>query len=91
MLRHKPWRTPTAGSMLSEGDTNAGTRAFLTMAHEPGVDASDCLFVGDYPAHDIAGARSAGMHGLLINHYAEEAVGMKTAVLARIMADGDAR
>lgn len=66
-------------------------RAFLTVAHDLGVDASDCLFVGDSAAQDLAGARSAGMHGLLINHYAEEAVGIKTAVLARIMANGDAR
>jgi putative hydrolase of the HAD superfamily len=66
-------------------------RAFLTLAYELGVDASDCLFVGDNAAHDIAGARSAGMHGLLIDQYAEEAVSIKTAVLARIMANGDAR
>ncbi|PZF11310.1 HAD family hydrolase [Curtobacterium sp. MCLR17_034] len=66
-------------------------RAFLTVAHELGVDASDCLFVGDSAAHDIAGARTAGMHGLLVNHSAEEAVGIKTAVLACITAHGDAR
>ncbi|WP_258370262.1 HAD family hydrolase [Curtobacterium sp. MCPF17_018] len=66
-------------------------RAFLTLALELGVDASDCLFVGDSATHDIAGARSARMHGLLVNHYAEEAVGIKAAVLARIMANGAAR
>lgn len=66
-------------------------RAFLTLAHELGVDASDCLFVGDNALQDLAGARSAGMDGLLINHYAEEALGIETAVLAYIMANGDAR
>ncbi|WIE82682.1 HAD hydrolase-like protein [Curtobacterium sp. MCPF17_021] len=69
----------------------ASWRAFLTVAHELGVDASDCLFVGDSAAHDIAGARSAGMRGLLVNHSVEEAVGIKTAVLACITAHGDAR
>jgi len=67
------------------------SRAFLTVAHELGVDASRCLFVGDNPAHDIVGARSAGMHGLLVNRYAEDAADIRTAVLACIMASGDAR
>lgn len=66
-------------------------RAFLALAQELGVDASDCLFVGDSAAHDLAGARSAGMHGLLINHYAEEAASIKAAVLACTVAYGDAR
>ena len=42
-------------------------------------------------AHDIVGARSAGMYGLLVNRYAEEAVSIRTAVLACITASGDAR
>ncbi|MGN8049124.1 HAD family hydrolase [Curtobacterium sp. 22159] len=66
-------------------------RAFLTLAHKVGVDAFDCLFVGDSPAHDLAGARSAGMHGLLIDHYAEEAVDIEAAVLTWLAANGDVR
>ncbi|WP_267423602.1 MULTISPECIES: HAD family hydrolase [unclassified Curtobacterium] len=67
------------------------SRAFLTVARELEVDAAHCLFVGDNPAHDIVGARSVGMYGLLVNHYAEQAVDIRTAVLACIMASGDAR
>lgn len=67
------------------------SRAFLTVAHELGVDASHCLFVGDNPAHDIVGARSAGMYGLLVHHSAEEAANIRTAVLACIMASDDAQ
>ncbi len=66
-------------------------RAFLTLAHELGVDASECLFVGDDQAHDVAGAQSAGMRGLLIDNYAEGAADIETAVLAFVSESRDAR
>ncbi|WP_083527818.1 HAD hydrolase-like protein [Curtobacterium ammoniigenes] len=61
------------------------------LLHGLGVDASECLFVGDDQAHDVAGAQSAGMHGLLIDNYAEGAPVIETAVLAFVSASRDAR
>ncbi|WFR66196.1 HAD family hydrolase [Curtobacterium flaccumfaciens] len=66
-------------------------RAFLTLAGVLGVDPADCLFVGDNSAHDLAGACSAGMRGLLIDHYAEQALDIKTAVLTWVTANGGVR
>jgi putative hydrolase of the HAD superfamily len=62
-------------------------RAFLTLASELDVDSADCLFVGDDAERDIAGARSVGMHGLLIDHHEEEAVSITSAVLTWIIAN----
>jgi len=56
--------------------------AFLTLAAELGVSPSECLFVGDNADHDIAGARSAGMRGVLVDHYANDAVGINALVLS---------
>lgn len=54
--------------------------AFITLADELGVAASDCLFVGDNPNHDIAGAKTAGMHALLVDRYGEHARGIASAI-----------
>lgn len=40
-------------------------RAFRTLADAVGVDPAECLFVGDHPEHDVAGARAAGMRAVL--------------------------
>lgn len=37
---------------------------FLRAAQRLGVHAEECLFVGDHPVADIAGARSAGMKAI---------------------------
>lgn len=50
-------------------------RAFLALADALGVDPAACLFVGDDPAHDIAGARAAGMRALLVGPAAGVAAG----------------
>lgn len=46
---------------------------FLRATHELGVMAEDCLFVGDHPGWDLAGARRAGIRGILINREGERA------------------
>lgn len=43
-------------------------RAFETLAARLRVAPVDCLFVGDNPDQDIAGAHAAGMEALLIDH-----------------------
>lgn len=43
--------------------------AFHALARELGVTPAECVFVGDNPEHDIAGASAAGMTGVLINRY----------------------
>jgi len=62
-------------------------RAFLTVASELDVDASDCLFVGDDADHDIAGARSVGMRAVLVDHSAAEASDLRTVVLDALRDD----
>ena len=47
-------------------------RAFQTLAARLGADPADCLFIGDNPEHDIAGARSVGMEAVLIDRYRAE-------------------
>ena len=56
------------------------SRAFVTLAGELGVDPADCLFVGDNPAHDIAGARAAGMRAVLV----DPAAGLRDVVLEEV-------
>lgn len=62
-------------------------RAFLTLADELGVDPADCLFVGDNPAHDVAGARAAGMRTLLV----VPAVALSDVVLEEVARTRDVR
>lgn len=40
---------------------------FLYTAEKLGLPAGECLYVGDHPVNDIAGALSAGMHAVRMN------------------------
>ncbi|MFC7621543.1 HAD family hydrolase [Microlunatus sp. GCM10028923] len=55
-------------------------RAFEVLAGKLGVTPAECLFVGDHPEQDVAGAMSAGMHAVLVDHYGEHAVGLKAVI-----------
>ncbi|MFP7761391.1 HAD family hydrolase [Marisediminicola sp. LYQ85] len=48
-------------------------RAFRALADGLGLTPPECLFVGDSVAHDVEGARAAGMGALLVNRYARDA------------------
>lgn len=47
-------------------------RAFHTLAQRLGVLPAECLFIGDHPEHDVAGAKSAGMEAVLISRSADQ-------------------
>jgi len=49
------------------GFSKPDVRAFSVLASELGVEPGACLFVGDDPMKDVAGARAAGMQALLID------------------------
>lgn len=66
------------------GASKPDPNAFLTLADELGVAASGCLFVGDNPNHDIAGAAAAGMHALLVDRYGEHAHGIASAIADKV-------
>lgn len=55
-------------------------RAFRVLAAELGVDPSECLFVGDNPAHDVEGARAAGMRGVLADRHGRHAAGIQDLI-----------
>lgn len=59
-------------------------RAFEILSAELGVEPGGCLFVGDSVAHDVEAARAAGMHGLLIDHGAQDGPDMETLVLTAL-------
>jgi putative hydrolase of the HAD superfamily len=48
-------------STCGSGEGKPAKEAFLTAAHRLRVPPSRCVFVGDDPVRDIAGARGAGM------------------------------
>lgn len=54
--------------------------AFSTLAERLGVLPTECLFVGDHPEHDIAGARAAGMDAVLIDRLAVDGAGLADTV-----------
>lgn len=47
-------------------------RAFHEFARRLCVASSECLFIGDHPDQDIAGATAAGMPAAFIDHYTED-------------------
>ena len=49
------------------GFSKPDVRAFAVLASELGVEPGACLFVGDDPMKDVAGARAAGMQALLVD------------------------
>lgn len=61
-----PWHGSIDMLLSSEraGCSKPDARIFQRAAHELGVDARDCWFVGDHPVNDIEGAAQAGMTGV---------------------------
>lgn len=59
-------------------------RAFTGIARTLGVAPSACLFVGDDPERDVAGARRAGMRGLLVDRDATGPDAVRVAVLSAL-------
>lgn len=51
-------------------------RAFETLADRLGVPADECVFIGDHPEHDVAGAIAAGMRGVLVERTADDATAL---------------
>jgi putative hydrolase of the HAD superfamily len=51
-------------------------RAFEEFTRRLGVLPSECLFVGDHPEQDVAGAIAAGMQAVLIDHDSDDAAGL---------------
>ncbi|MDP4333673.1 HAD family hydrolase [Curtobacterium sp. A7_M15] len=66
------------------GAQKPDARAFAVLADGLGVPASECLFVGDDPVHDAAGARSAGMTAVLVDRYTSGAPDVRRQVLAAL-------
>lgn len=62
-------------------------RAFTILAERLGVDPAACLFVGDDPERDVAGARRAGMRAVLVDRADPEAVDLSTVVETALSAD----
>ncbi|ROS73919.1 putative hydrolase of the HAD superfamily [Curtobacterium sp. PhB130] len=56
-------------------------RAFAALATALDVTPSSCLFVGDDPGTDVAGARAAGMRSLLIDRSGQDRAGIERKVL----------
>lgn len=65
------------------------TRAFRSLAEGLGALPAECVFVGDHPEHDVAGARAAGMTAVLIDRYATDRVGL-AATLGKALASHNA-
>lgn len=71
------------------GFAKPDARAFLILANDLAVEASECLFVGDDLEKDVLGARSAGMRALFVDHDQSGRVDLRTAVLAALEAEAD--
>lgn len=61
-------------------------RAFRALTGRLEVDPAQCLFVGDNPHHDIAGAESVGMPALLVDHYGDDPLDLESAVRTALTA-----
>ncbi|MFI5060098.1 MAG: HAD family hydrolase [Actinomycetales bacterium] len=55
-------------------------RAFEALARRLEVEPAQCLFVGDHPEQDIAGAIAAGMNAALIDRYTDDAASLEAVV-----------
>lgn len=64
-------------------------RAFRALAEGLGVLPAECVFVGDHPEHDVAGAKAVGMKAALIDRYANDRAGL-AVTLGKAMAARDA-
>lgn len=59
-------------------------RAFERVADELGVPAAACLFVGDDPQRDVAGARAAGMRAVLVDPARDGGAAVRSSVLSAL-------
>ncbi len=59
-------------------------RAFEQVADELGVPAAACLFVGDDPQRDVAGARAAGMRAVLVDPARDGGAAVRSSVLSAL-------
>lgn len=55
-------------------------RAFEILAARLGVEPADCIFIGDNPEHDVAGARLAGMQAALVDRHQAGAAALQAAL-----------
>lgn len=62
------------------GEQKPDRAAFDALARMLGVEPGRCLFVGDSPEQDIAGARAAGMRATLIERRRAGALGLGATV-----------
>ncbi|CAD5990003.1 HAD family hydrolase [Agreia sp. COWG] len=56
--------------------------AFHALAAGLGIDAAECLFVGDNLEHDIGGARGVGMTAVHVDRYGAHRGGIADVVMA---------
>lgn len=61
-------------------------QAFIALATQLSVAPEAVLFVGDHQAHDVDGARSAGMRGLLVDRSATHTAGIADVVRGALRA-----
>lgn len=66
------------------GVQKPGPSACRALDEGLGVHPAECVFVGDHPAHDDAGARAVGMKATLTDRYEENGVDL-TAALGKIL------
>ncbi len=69
---------------IEAGCTKPAPDIFHQAAARLNVPASAMLHVGDSPAEDLAGARAAGMSGVLVNRRAEASSGAVVTTLAEL-------
>ncbi|MGP5218194.1 HAD family hydrolase [Arthrobacter rhombi] len=66
------------------GVQKPGPSACRALDEGLGVHPAECVFVGDHPEHDDAGARAVGMKATLTDRYEENGVDL-TAALGKIL------
>ncbi|MBO0594434.1 HAD family hydrolase [Nesterenkonia sp. E16_7] len=62
-------------------------QAFRLLAERLRVDPTECLFVGDDPVQDTAGAHASGMRSLLVSRDGDHLGGIAEAVYAQLAVD----
>lgn len=66
------------------GFQKPGPLAFVALARELDLNPAECLFVGDNPEHDVAGARRTGMRAVLVDRYGKHALGIAAELQAAL-------
>lgn len=64
----------------SAGIQKPDPRAFENLAEKLQVTPQECLFIGDHPVHDLAGAHSAGMQAILVDRYRTHTQGIAAVI-----------